>query len=220
VIRESVYKGLDGCIEISNGMCSVIVSTVFGPRVLSYALDGGENVFGWHPEASVETPLGIWRPYGGHRLWLAPENMPISYSPDNDPVAFVQNDESSITLVQKADPKAVVQKGMTITLGSGSSIVTVDHMLTNIGSEPVEASAWALTIMRPGGVAIVPNEPAANYGADSLLPARKDRRPGATHIVGRLKPGVTFDAARAELETRWSGVIEAATPATLPPMDR
>ena len=55
---------------------------------------------------------------------------------------------------------------------------------------------------------------------DSFLPARKDRRPGATHILGRLKPGVTFDAARAELETRWSAVIETATPATLSAAER
>jgi hypothetical protein len=172
VIRESVYRGLEGCVEISNGVCSVIVSIGFGPRVLSYALDGGESVFGWHPDAAVETPLGTWKPYGGHRLWLAPENMPLSYSPDNDPVAFVENDDLSASFVKKADLEAGVEKQMTLTLDAASSNVTVDHRITNIGDQPIEASAWGLTIMQPGGVAIVPNEPAAAYSPDSLLPVR------------------------------------------------
>jgi hypothetical protein len=172
VIRESVYKGLDGCVEISNGACSVIVSTAFGPRILSYALDGGENVLGWHPDAAVETTLGTWKPYGGHRLWLAPENMPLSYTPDNDPIACLESSDLSITLVKKADIKAGIEKQMSITLDAASSRVTVDHRITNITDQAFEASAWALTIMQPGGTAIVPNEPAAAYGADSLLPAR------------------------------------------------
>jgi hypothetical protein len=172
VIRESVYKVLKGCVEISNGVCSVIVSSGFGPRILSYALDGGENVFGWHPDAAVETPLGTWKPYGGHRLWLAPENMPLSYSPDNDAVAFVENDDLSATFVKKADLEGGIEKQMTLTLDAASSQITVDHRITNVGDQPIEASAWALTIMQPGGVAIVPNEPAVAYSPDSLLPVR------------------------------------------------
>ena len=171
VIKTVQYQGIEECVEISNGAATVIVSTAFGPRVLSYLLDGGENVFGWHPEAAVNTELGTWKPYGGHRLWLAPENMPRSYSPDNDPLEWMQLSELSARFVQKADIAIGIEKQMTVTLGEDGSSVIVDHRITNVGDETT-ASAWALTIMRPGGTAVVPNEPLAGYGPDTLLPAR------------------------------------------------
>jgi len=86
MIRTTNYLSIPNCVQIDNGSANVIISTEFGPRILYYALDGGENILGWHPEAAVETEFGIWKPYGGHRLWLAPENMPISYTPDNGKV--------------------------------------------------------------------------------------------------------------------------------------
>ena len=172
MIRSVQYQGIAGCVEISNGKASVIVSTSFGPRVLSYALDGGENVFGWHPEAAVTTDLGTWKPYGGHRLWLAPENMPLSYSPDNDVLEYMQEGELSARFFQKADIAAKIEKQMTVTLDVTSPAVVVDHRITNRGDEPITAAAWALTIMRPGGLAIVPNEPLVGYSPETLLPAR------------------------------------------------
>ena len=172
MIKTVQFQGVPGCVEISNGVASVVLATAFGPRILSYALDGNENVFGWHPDAAVNTDLGTWKPYGGHRLWLAPESMPLSYSPDNDAVAYVENGELSITLVQKADRSVGIEKQMTVSLAADISTVTVDHRITNVGDDELIASAWALTIMRPGGVAIVPNEPLVGYSPETLLPAR------------------------------------------------
>lgn len=50
---------------------------------------------------------------------------------------------------------------------------------------------------------------------DTWSPARADRRPGASHIVGRLKPGVTFAQASRQLETQWPAVLDYAVPATM-----
>ncbi|MFN2502484.1 MAG: hypothetical protein ABR530_10800, partial [Pyrinomonadaceae bacterium] len=47
-----------------------------------------------------------------------------------------------------------------------------DHTITNHSDADVEISAWALTIMAPGGEVIVPNEPFAGYSPDNLLPVR------------------------------------------------
>src|SRR5829696_4540238 len=92
------HLGFPNCYELVNGETRVIVSSDFGPRILWYSLTGGENVLGWHPAAAVTTDLGVWKPYGGHRLWMAPENMPFSYAPDNEPVEVRLNGELSITL--------------------------------------------------------------------------------------------------------------------------
>lgn len=172
MITRISYHGFTECLEISNGDARVIVSTEFGPRILFYALDGEENILGWHGEAKVETDLGIWKPYGGHRLWIAPENMPLSYAPDNDPVEVEELGELSVQLVQPVDTNRATQKEMTIVLDPAGSGVSVEHRIENLGESEIEISAWALTIMAPGGEAIVPNEPFGGYSPDNLLPVR------------------------------------------------
>ena len=172
MIREIEYLNIPNCIEISNGVAKVVVPAAFGPRVLFYGLDGGENVFGWHPEAAVNTELGTWKPYGGHRLWMAPENMPLSYTPDNEPIEHEVASQFSVTLTGLTDSNTKLQKVMTVTLEQTGSGVTVDHRIKNSSSEPMELSAWALTIMRPGGVVVIPNEPFRSYGPGNLLPVR------------------------------------------------
>ena len=46
------------------------------------------------------------------------------------------------------------------------------YKITNRHTEPIKAAAWALTIMRPGGEVIIPNEPFAPYSSEHLLPVR------------------------------------------------
>lgn len=171
-MKKIEYLGFPNCIELRNGTVTVIVSTDFGPRVLFYGFDGGDNILGWHGEAAVNTELGTWKPYGGHRLWIAPENMPLSYSPDNDPVGFIEEDELSIRLIPPEDIHAKIQKEMTITLDESGSGVVIDHKITKRGDVSTQSSVWALTIMRPGGTAIVPNETFEPYGPMTLLPVR------------------------------------------------
>jgi hypothetical protein len=116
VIKEIEYLDMPNCIELSNGDARLIIPTEFGPRVLFYGLDEGENVFGWHPGAAVETELGTWKPYGGHRLWVAPENMPLSYAPDNLAVGIKVKGELSISLYGSVVDQTGMEKEMTITL--------------------------------------------------------------------------------------------------------
>ena len=171
MIKDIEYQGFK-CLEISNGDARLIVATSFGPRILCYGLDGGENVFGWHPGAAVETEKGTWKPYGGHRLWVAPESKPRSYAPDNDPVEYDLADGLSVRIMQPSGGATDFGKEITVSLDQDGSGVTLDHKITNKTTDRVEIAAWALTIMRPGGEALVPNEPLLSYGDDSLLPAR------------------------------------------------
>ncbi|MFN6962542.1 MAG: hypothetical protein ACK4S4_02120 [Pyrinomonadaceae bacterium] len=172
MIQEIEHSDFGPSLRLANGDAELIVPTSFGPRILHYAFDGGDNVLGWHPHAAVETELGEWRPYGGHRLWLAPENFPLSYAPDGDAIEYAIEGESSVRLTRLSDA-AGVQKEIVVTLADAGTEVTIDNRLTATRSdEPAEFAAWALTIMRPGGEAVVPNEPFAPYGRDTLLPVR------------------------------------------------
>ena len=163
------YLGLD-CCRLSNGEVELVVTTGVGPRILRYAFAGEENILGEAPDAVAETELGVWRAWGGHRLWTAPEAKPRSYAPDNDPLDFQAAGDNAIRLVQQADASGV-QKEMAIALDAGGTNVTVRHRITNRNLWAIEAAPWALTIMNGGGVAVFPQEPFRAW-ADYLLPAR------------------------------------------------
>ena len=49
--------------------------------------------------------------------------------------------------------------------------VTVTHRLKNVGPWSIEAAPWAVSVMRGGGTAIVPNEPVRAH-PQALLPVR------------------------------------------------
>lgn len=165
------YNGLPNCVRLTNDEVEVIVTTDFGPRIIGYSFVGGENVLGFHPEAKVETALGIWKPYGGHRLWIAPENMPNSYAPDNSPVEY-DSRHNSINLIQPIEPVTNTQKEISIALDETGSGVSINHKITNRGDDSIELAAWSLTIMQKGGEVFVPNEPFAPYSGETLLPVR------------------------------------------------
>src|SRR5262245_37572244 len=104
-VEKVAYLNLHNCYKLSNGTVEVIVTTDVGPRIIRYAMAGGENILAELPEASVKTELGEWKPYGGHRLWHAPEAMPRSYSPDNSPIEFKQEGTNAVRLTQPVEPK-------------------------------------------------------------------------------------------------------------------
>ena len=166
------FLELPNCFRLSNGEIEIIVTSDVGPRILFYGFAGGENILGLHREAKVETPLGSWKPYGGHRLWIAPENMPNSYSPDNSPVEYESKNDLSIRLIQPTEPVSKTQKELKISLDETGSGVKIEHRITNRGSDEIRLAAWALTIMRGGGEAVIPNETFEPYGAETLLPVR------------------------------------------------
>ncbi len=164
---------LPNCLRLSSGEIELIVTTDVGPRIIGYSLVGGENVLGEHPEAKVETALGTFKPYGGHRLWIAPENMPNSYAPDNQPVEYFYNQiENSVRLVQPVESVTKTQKEIIIKLDETGTGVSINHRIHNRGTATIEIAAWALTIMRGGGICEIPNEPFAAYGSGTLMPVR------------------------------------------------
>lgn len=172
-MQKIQFSNFQNCLRLTNDQVEVVVSTDFGPRILAYNFIGGENVLGIHQEAKVETALGEFRIYGGHRFWIAPENMPNTYAPDNTPVEyFFEEEKNSIRLIQPFEPISKTQKELTITLDKTGSGVTIQHQITNRGEAEIELAIWGLTIMRGGGEVFIPNESYAPYSAETLLPVR------------------------------------------------
>jgi hypothetical protein len=170
-LRKVNCLGLPNCLLLSNGTAEVVVTTDVGPRVIRYGFAGSGNVLGECPEEAVATEWGEWKPWGGHRLWTAPEAAPRSYAPDNEPVGVEPAGERGVRLVPPVESRTGMQKELSVALDAGGSGVTLTHRLTNRGAWRVEVAAWALTIMRGGGEVFIPQEP---YGPhpQNLLPAR------------------------------------------------
>lgn len=165
------YQGFPNCIRLENNNLEIIATTDVGPRILFFGFAGGENVLGFHPEAKVETALGAWKPYGGHRLWIAPENMPLSYAADNSQVEYFY-DETNNSLKLRPPKETATEIQKEIEIAPDAEGFSIKHRITNQGANEIEFAPWALTIMRGGGAAIIPNEPFAPYSPESLLPVR------------------------------------------------
>ena len=171
MIEKVACLGLPNCRKISNGTAEVVVTTDAGPRVLRYAFAGGENLLGECPDAKMTTELGDWKPYGGHRLWTAPEAIPRSYVPDSSPIQAEPLGDLAIQLTQPMEHPTGIEKQMTVSLDPTGTRVSVHHRITNRTLWGIEVAPWALSIMNGGGAVILPQEPYRSHD-EYLLPAR------------------------------------------------
>jgi len=168
---SSTYAGYE-CTKIENDTLTLWVTHAVGPRIIGLELTAGENLFAELPDAAIECPgVGDYQLRGGHRLWQAPEDPRRTYLPDNEPVSISETTEG-VVFTQHVEPQTGIEKSLRVNLPDQQAKVIVEHQLKNCGSQPVELAAWAITQLKPGGVAILPqnHEKADQYG---LLPNRR-----------------------------------------------
>jgi hypothetical protein len=95
--------------------------------------------------------------------------MPGSYAPDDRPIEW-ERDRLSLSLRQPPDASGI-GKAMIVTLADAEATLTISHEISNTGHWPIEIAAWALTIMRPGGFAVLP-QPLFRPHDQALRPVR------------------------------------------------
>jgi hypothetical protein len=163
------YGGWDKALRLSNGTLELVVTLEVGPRIIRLAFPGQENEFWEYPEDLGKTRGAEYRHYGGHRLWLAPEARPRTYYPDNQEVSWAIEQET-VNVMAPVETATGIQKSLHIRMAD-SNHIAVTHRLTNHGLWIVALAPWAISIMAPGGRAIIPQEA---YGPqpENLLPAR------------------------------------------------
>ncbi|MFH1737789.1 MAG: hypothetical protein ABIH23_02190 [bacterium] len=174
-IKKIEFEGWQNCYRMSNGKIDLIAVADVGPRILWFGFTGGENEFQVWEETLGKTGGLKWVPYGGHRLWIAPEAQPLTYFPDNVPVSVkMQSDTLVLTApVERSsefEGSSGVQKEMIIQMDSEDS-VRVIHSITNHNPWTIDLALWALTFMKPGGKLIIPN-PSYGPHSENLLPVR------------------------------------------------
>jgi hypothetical protein len=144
------------CVRLENKVLSLLVTRSVGPRVISLRFNKGENLLAELPDFVTERPDGTqFHFYGGHRLWHAPEHMPRTYVHDNSPVEIVSG-ENGLLVTQPVELQTGIEKSMLVSLVDEKPQVILRHTLTNRGLWPVECAPWAITQLKPGGVAVLP----------------------------------------------------------------
>jgi hypothetical protein len=144
-----------------------------GPRIVRLALAGStENWMAELPKNLVQTPYGEYRFYGGHRLWHSPEAMPRTYYPDNQPVVVEDLSDGVRLLQPAAEPHTGIRKSIEVRLQSDRAALTLVHRLQNEGTQTVEFAPWAITQLKQGGIAILP-QTVGPLDEAGLLPNRQ-----------------------------------------------
>ena len=173
VIEEHSVFGK--CLQISNGCVSVYVTLEFGPRVIFYGM--GENMlyedcgrsfsFGGEAFDQQYYPGARWYIYGGHRLCVAPETVPGTYYPDNEPVTY-STDGTHFQFTTQ-EPENGLEKSLRLLVNDSGSEVRLYHQVKNISDRCMTLAIWPVTAMTPGGTAY------AAFGKDCESPGTPNR---------------------------------------------
>ena len=168
-IERIRWQGWQDCYLISNERVEMLVVADVGPRILKFNLVGQDSLLKLYDEQLGQTQGDTFRIYGGHRLWHAPENQKRTYYPDNRPVEVARHD-NIIQFNALVEDSTRIQKSIQIEMHPTEPRATVRHSLTNHNLWAVTFAPWALTVMRSGGVAILPLPERGSHPED-LLPS-------------------------------------------------
>lgn len=190
------YRGWKNNVKLSNSDVELIATLDVGPRVISYSLPGGFNVMKNYGEMMGKSGEPEWQIRGGHRFWLAPEDLTRTYFADNRPVKHEAIGTHGVKLTPPPETEYGVQKEMILKLAPKGTRVDVTLKVTNVGKEPTNLAPWGPTVMAPGGIEIIPLPPKSPHpGHPKYAKSPEDFGPNQELILWPY-----FDFA----DTRWT----------------
>jgi len=142
-----------------------------GPRIVRLIPAWlGENIFAEMPDVVIKTALGEFHYMGGHRLWTAPESLVRTYIPDDHGVT-VKKATHGIKLEGAIEPDTHIRKTIFIQLSPNRPFVMIKHKIENLGRASIRLAPWAITMLRPNSIAILPQQ-FGTVDKDGVLPNR------------------------------------------------
>ena len=154
-MRDELFEGYQ-CLRLKNQQLSIWITKGVGPRIIGLSLAGGDNLMVVLPDAKIPVESGDdYSLRGGHRLWYGPERPETTYITDDRPVE-IRSAQDGVKIIQPIDGATGIQKILHISLDMDRAEVKIEHELFNTGSDPYQLAPWAVTMMRPGGEAILP----------------------------------------------------------------
>jgi hypothetical protein len=152
-IEKTNFKGWQNSWRVTNGEAELVLTGDIGPRIMHYGFAGGQNFFKEFGGQMGKSGELEWQPRGGHRIWIAPEDIVKSYAPDNEPVE-IQVSGDVISATGPVEALTGVSKKMTVKMASSGTGVEVIHEIRNAGSAPLQLAPWVLTMFAQGGAGI------------------------------------------------------------------
>jgi len=177
-----------------------------GPRVLGFGPIGGPNLLNVYQKDFGIKDDGKYHSYGGHRLWVAPEEagktmIADSTEPECEPV------ERGVRLASAVD-KFHTQREITATVSADGESLVLEHRVYNRGAYPVELALWAITVMVTDGVCVWPFEDHIAH-SQKVLPSQPLVRWGYTDLADpRWELGHEYGAVQqAQGDSQKLGVL-------------
>ncbi len=161
------YGGWQRCARIVAGNAEAIITLEVGPRIIRYGFVEGPNMLVEYAKDMGKSGGEEYKSYGGHRLWIAPEEDPKTLHPDNGPVEAFEED--GWLVFRASAEKWHIQKE--IRIKAVGEALCIEHRIYNNGVYAVELAPWALTVMAPGGECLFPQAPHIPH-SEKVLPAR------------------------------------------------
>jgi len=154
-MERVTFNGWNDCVRLANSEVELIITTAVGPRIVRFGFVGEKNMFAEFDGQQGGSGETEWMIRGGHRLWVAPEEAPLTYELDNGPIE-VEAIPNGVRTIQPIDKLSGILKTMDITLAADSNQVKILHTITNRNDNLVDVAPWALTVMAPDGMEVIP----------------------------------------------------------------
>ena len=153
---ETEYKNFGRCVCLDNGIIKLMATLDVGPRIIYFSTRGNDNILFEDTDRDfyeMNKGYGTWYAYGGHRLWSAPEVLPETYLPDNEPVKYTfENGVLTLTPNRTISEK---QFQLIIEMTNGNK-VHVTNTIQNCAEVPQRFAPWSITGFSLGGIEYIP----------------------------------------------------------------
>jgi len=163
------FGGWKRCARFVLGKQELLVTMDVGPRIIRFGAIGGPNELKEYKPQMGQTGGDKYQSYGGHRLWIGPEDPVRTMQPDNDPVEHVTGGKWEA--FRTRPDKFYTQKEIAVSLDKKRKAVKLRHRIYNRGGYDVRLTPWTITVMAEGGECIFPHAPFQPH-PQRLLPIR------------------------------------------------
>lgn len=148
-------------VVLSTDKMEMEVTVEVGPRIISLKKNGGENIMFLDINDEINKDVSevygkneMWHIYGGHRIWVSPEDL-ATYYPDNEKVEYSICGNSVI--FTNPIKKGNLDRTLEIKYLSENTLDVIMKVKNN-GKDEQKLSIWALTVLKCGGKLTIPLE--------------------------------------------------------------
>ena len=161
-MKPKITEGKCFCgrtLVLATEKVELAVTLDVGPRIISAKRVGGSNIFFEDTGEEITKDCSgvygkgnVWKIYGGHRLWISPEDE-TTYVPDNGAVTYTEKGDSVSFTCADWRVKDVAPTIAVTFLDANT--VRVEHTLKSLRANN-RVAIWALTVCKCGGTLTVP----------------------------------------------------------------